>query len=173
MPGDVTTLFLRSFLLSAEAFLGEQVVRGGTQRTPLVQACATGRFARVCRGCHHLRTAVDEEARGGVLCQCATANLNANASATATQLSVVAPDRTRARDRLGSVLHHRPHAASSRPPRRRGSDAIDDRLLMFPFHEHVSLRLRWSSGPRYVSGSCYLTPGEPSRPPPLGVGAVR
>jgi heat shock 70kDa protein 1/2/6/8 len=135
-PADVTTLFLRSLLQSAEAFLGKRVdgavltAPGWFTPTQLsaLQEAAEAAGIRVLQ--------VLEDAGAAALCAAA----NASATATTPQ-SAVAPDRTQLVVDLGAsslvlsllavrqgLFHHLTPSAYHDDL---GGDAIDDRLLKF------------------------------------------
>ena len=135
-PADVTTLFLRSLLQSAEAFLGKSV--DGAVLT------APGWFAHAQLGA--LQEAAEaagirvlqilEDAGAAALCAAASATM------TTTQSTVVGPDRTQLVVDLGAsslalsllavrqgLFHHL--APPAYHADELGGDAIDDRLLKF------------------------------------------
>jgi len=139
-PADVTTLFLRSLLQSAEAFLGKPV-DGVVLTTPgwfapaemdALQEAASAAGIRVLQ--------LLEDAGAAALC--AAANASTTTTTTTAQSSGVGPDRTQLVVDLGasslslsllavrqSLFHH------LSPPAHHlenaGGDAIDDRLLKF------------------------------------------
>jgi heat shock 70kDa protein 1/2/6/8 len=135
-PADVTTLFLRSLLQSAEAFLGKRVdgavltAPGWFTPTQLgaLQEAAEAAGIRVLQ--------ILEDAGAAALCAAA----NASATATTPQ-SAVDPDRTQLVVDLGASslvlsllavrqgLFH--HLAPSSYHDDLGGDVIDDRLLKF------------------------------------------
>jgi heat shock 70kDa protein 1/2/6/8 len=135
-PADVTTLFLRSLLQSAEDFLGKSVdgavLTAPGWFTPMqlgaLQEAAEAAGIRVLQ--------ILEDAGAATLC----AATNTSASATTPQ-SAVGPDRTQLVVDLGASslalsllavrqgLFH--HLAPSAHHADLGGDAIDDRLLKF------------------------------------------
>ena len=152
-PADVTTLFLRSLLQSAEAFLGKPV-DGAVLTVPgwfsPVQADALQEAASTA-GIRVLQLLED----AGAAALCAVANSSTATTATA-QSSGVGPDRTQLVVDLGAsslslsllavrqgLFHH------LTPPAHHlegvGGDAIDDRLLKFfakDFTKKTSVQLK-------------------------------
>ena len=137
-PADVTTLFLRSLLQSAEAFLGKPV-DGAVLTVPgwfapvqmdALQEAASAAGIRVLQ--------LLEDAGAAALCAAA----NVNATTTTAQSSGVGPDRTQLVVDLGAsslslsllavrqgLFHHLTPPAHHLEDA--GGDAIDDRLLKF------------------------------------------
>ena len=137
-PADVTTLFLRSLLQSAEAFLGKPV-DGAVLTVPgwfspvqmdALQEAASAAGIRVLQ--------LLEDAGAAALC----ASTNTSTTTTTAQSSGVGPDRTQLVVDLGAsslslsllaVRHGLFHHLT--PPAHHlegaGGDAIDDRLLKF------------------------------------------